>query len=103
MHSRYEQEKEFTIFEKIMEENPEWVDDYSYGGSDSDNIDNEGIEDEEDDEWEDEGDDLSEDEDDGSEDEDDEELEDGVVNNNEDDNDNDNGLEGNGVGLLAVM
>nr|CAB3474512.1 unnamed protein product [Digitaria exilis] len=36
IRSREEQEKEFSIFEKTLEENPEWVDDSSYAGSDSD-------------------------------------------------------------------
>ncbi|TKW17182.1 hypothetical protein SEVIR_5G349600v4 [Setaria viridis] len=115
IRSRHEQEKEFAIFEKTMEENPEWVDDSIYARSDSNNNNNEeGIEDEEDDEWEDEDDEESEvkdeevdewedEDDDESEDEDDEESEvedddleeDGVVDNNEDGNNN--GMNGNGV------
>nr|CAB3478548.1 unnamed protein product [Digitaria exilis] len=35
IRSREEQEKELSIFEKTLEENPEWVDDSSYAGSDS--------------------------------------------------------------------
>ncbi|CAO2177952.1 unnamed protein product [Urochloa humidicola] len=81
---RYEQEKEFAIFEKTLEENPEWVDDSNAGSS----IDEEGTEDEDDDESEDEDDEDSDVEDDDS-------LEENGVDNNEDGTDD--GLEGDAV------
>lgn len=91
IRSREEQEKEFTIFEKTLEENPEWVDDSSSAASDSDNSDS-------DSESEDEDDDESEDED-GEEsevgDDNDAGLEEDGVDNNEDGNNS--GMEEDGV------